>query len=161
MIYDEETHEWFLQRLKESSTAVFCIARWLYSKGWSVTIPATKYAPHGVDVMDYVDNGDLYIQRDGEQERIDIKHLSTDFTCANDWPYDVAIVSSKYPVERADPQPKAYIFVNPSMTHVGIIWNKTREHWFPKDIPNKITKKMETFYVCPVNLVDFRELTND
>jgi hypothetical protein len=140
---------------------VFRIAEWLYTKGWSVKIPATRYAPYGSNSFDYVDDGDLYIQQNGDWKRIDVKHINTNFTNAKDWPYDKVIISGKLPIERADPFPTAYIIVNKQMTHVGIIWDKTKAHWYEEKIFASNYGRDEDFYVCQVEHVDFRELSYD
>jgi len=156
-----ENHEAFIKRLENSSAAVFRVAEWIYAQGWSVKIPAIRYAPYGSNPLDYVDDGDIYMQRDGDWERIDVKHLTTDFTDITDWPYNKTIVSSQIPVDRANPPSKAYIIVNKAITHAAIVWRATRKHWYVEELYATNYKRNENFYICPNEYVEFRKITND
>ena len=165
MSYDKvERHERFIRRLDASRPSTFRVAEWLHKKGWSINIPAISYAPLDANPLDYVDEGDLFIEKDGYTARIDVKHRGTDFTDAESWPpqyYGNMIVSNKAAVDRANGQSKAYIIVSKPMTHMAIIWDKTREHWFPKELTAGNTQKKEWFYLCQIKYVDFRSFADD
>jgi hypothetical protein len=155
-----EKHEEFINRLYKSQDAVFCVAKWIHSKGYSIKIPVTRYKPYGSNPLDYVDDGDIYVEQNDQWNRFDVKHLSTNFTGLHDWPFKETIVSSKRPVDRANPTSKAYIIVNTPMTHIAIVWRNTREHWYIKELMPKNYQKLEEFYICPNKYVDFRSLSD-
>jgi hypothetical protein len=160
----EERHERFIKRLDASRPSTFRVAEWLHKKGWSVQIPSIRYAPFEDDPMEYVDEGDLFIERNGIQSRIDVKHSGVQFTDRASWPIKyngIMLVSNKAAVDRANGKSLAYIIVNPPMTHMAIIWQKTREHWVEKEFFASNTQKKENFYACPIEHVDFRNFAND
>lgn len=156
-----EKHERFTKRLEASRASTFKVAEWLHKKGFSISIPAIRFAPLGSNPLDYVDEGDLFIESGGHKVRIDVKHSGTEFTDADSWPKRLKgrmIVSNKKAIDRAEGSSKAYIIVNPPMTHVAIIWQRTWKYWVAEELPASNTKELEWFYLCPIEHVDFRDL---
>ena len=154
-----EKHQEFLKRVDNSRPAVFKVAEYLHRSGYSVSIPAYKYAPTASEHMAYVDSGDIIIE--GQKSgRIEVKHrLKEMFTCLADYPYrDRTIVASKKSIDRASPTPLAYIFVNSVMTHIGIIHCDTKPQWFVKSFKMPNTGNFEEVYLCPLKHVVFTKL---
>ena len=78
----KENHKKFLKHLDDSADTVFTCAKYFYNKGIPVEIsPMTKAKNHG-EWKSHADNGDLLIS-----QRIEVKGLSHDFTCADDWKF--------------------------------------------------------------------------
>lgn len=152
----------FLSRLDASRKSTFLVAEYLHRAGYSIHIPAFDYNEKDEHWKDHVDNGDLYIWREGEErKRIDVKHLSMEFTTRNSFKFSHIFVADIRAVQRANPFPLAYITINKSCTHMAIVWGKTKERWVPYDVYASNTNKMITVMRCPVNLVEFRSLDND
>lgn len=149
------SHETFLARLDDSHEAVITVASWLSSRGNSVTISGLQRAPSPADWTHFTDSGDLFIH-----QRVEVKRLSQDFTCADDWKYrDKFIVCGKAAFDRAAPKPYAFVCVNQSQTHAGIVLvNQTQDKWFVETKEDKNYQQPQTFYVVPTSLVKFVEI---
>jgi hypothetical protein len=93
--------------------------------GYRVTVlPSTRAEKHK-DWADHSDDGDLEIAM-----RIEVKHLSMEFTCDLDWPFRKFIVCSKHSYDSAPHKPLSYYYVNKSMTHAAVVKPRDcREHW--------------------------------
>jgi hypothetical protein len=160
-----EQHHRFIKRLDASRPSTFRVAEWFHKKGWSISIPAIRFKPMGANPMDYVDDGDLFINKaDGEIYRIDVKHSSVDFTDAGSWPTKYKgkmIVSNKAAVDRADGDSLAYIIVSKSMNHMAIIRKITRPNWIADELYATNTQQKEWFYLCPIIYADFRSFADD
>ena len=99
----DDNHKKFLSHLDESANAVHYIAKWLLNKGYNVQINAASRANSHEDWKAHVDSGDLFIQ-----QRIEVKHLSCDFSSAETWPFGGKfIVCAKHSWDRAQPKPYA------------------------------------------------------
>jgi hypothetical protein len=158
----ENSRETFFRRLDASRKSTFLVAGYLHKAGYNINIPAFDYNEDNGPWEDHVDDGDLYIWRKGEdQHRIDVKHISIDFTTRDSYKFNYVFVADIRAVHRADPFPLAYIVVNKSCTHIAIIWGKTKKFWTPHDVYASNTKKMITVMRCPVEHADFRSLNYD
>lgn len=155
-----ERHQRFIERLDRSRPSMFRAAEWLHRKGYSVSIPAIQYCPPDEDPEKYFDTGDLFIEKGGKKYRVEVKHSGYDFTDLASWKFKSMIVSNKAAVER-NTDSIAYIIVNKPMTHLAIIWTKTKKRWFVKEWFASNTKKYEQFYNCPKDHIDFRDINND
>jgi len=155
-----EQHDKFLKRLDESRAAVFRVSEWMHRKGFTVTIPSISYAPDAGQHMDHVDEGDIFITKNGQEKvgRVEVKHIDTDFDCRGNWPYKVMFIASKISVDRADPEPLFYIIVNRAMTHGGMISLSTKDKWIIDTGPRKNTGNVETSYAIDPDLVKFVDL---
>lgn len=157
----ENSREAFSRRLDASRKSTFLVAEYLHKAGYNVNIPAFDYNEDNGPWEDHVDDGDLYIWRKGEDPwRIDVKHVSVEFTTRESFRYSHIFVADIRAVERANPFPLAYITVNNSCTHMAIIWGKTKKLWEPYDVYASNTDKMITVMRCPVQHVDFRSFDN-
>lgn len=155
------SHDAFLRRLDQSRKSTFLVAEYLHRSGYNVNIPAFDYRDPDSNWEDHVDDGDLYIWKECEnQHRIDVKHVSMEFTTRDSFLYSHIFVADIRAVERANPFPLAYITVNNSCTHMAIIWGKTKKFWVPYDVYASNTDKMITVMRCPVEHVDFRSFDN-
>ena len=158
----KNSHQKFLSRLDASRKSTFLVAEYLHRSGYNINIPAFDYRDENTNWEDHVDDGDLYIWKEHEDpHRIDVKHVSMEFTTRESFRFLHIFVADIRAVERANPFPLAYITVNQSCTHMAIIWGKTKEHWVPYDVYASNTDKMITVMRCPVEHVDFRSFSND
>jgi len=144
-------HDRFLERLKNSSRAVFVIAQMQHAKGHTVEIPKTRFAPTAAEADQYLDDGDLIV--DGE--RIEIKHRDIDFTSRADWPYRDMFVSNVAAVERAGDEVTAYMVVSKDYSHVATIPRSTKDYWYTVEVLAKNTGNVERNYSCPIDYVVF------
>ena len=155
----DEKHKAFVGRLKQSSPAVFAVARYLHEQGFDLNIPAKRYTPNVENHLDYVDNGDIEIRKDGGQwERVEVKGIKTMFTTKYDWPYDFIIVSNQKAIDRADPLPRAYFIVSDDLDSAAIIKGSSKPHWKLKSLTPKTTGREEVFYVADISIATFVEL---
>lgn len=153
-----EQHNKFLKRLDKSRSAVFKVAEYLHKAGFDVLVPATKFAPYAKVHLDYVDEGDIIATKGEEKHKIEVKQIFRDFQGRSSWPYPITIVSNVGTVDRANNSVTAYIVLNNDMTHMVIIWAKTKPKWVIKDLPAKNTGNIERYYCCPNDLVEFRAI---
>lgn len=152
----------FIRRLDASRKSTFLVAAFLHKAGFNVHIPAFDYNEANEPWEDHVDDGDIYIWKErGEQLRIDVKHVSVDFTGKDDFPFPYMFVADIRAIERANPFPLAYIVANKQCSHIGIVWGKTKKFWEAHDVFATNTNKMITVKRCPVEYVDFRSLTDE
>lgn len=154
-----EQHQKFLNRLSNSLGATFAVAKFLSMRGYDVYIPALKYSPTAKEHMDYVDTGDIKIRKGkGEWERVEVKGRGIQFSCPEDFKalgFDDMFISSKKAVDRANPLPKAYFIVSKDLKTAAIIYRKTRDQWFEKDINPTNTGNKETVYAVSVDVPKF------
>ena len=149
----------FFQRLNKSRPAVFAVAEYLHSLGYSVNIPRIRYAPSMDAIPDYQDNGDIIAETPtGGVYRFESKGMRFNFTGPEDWPHKSCIVSNKAAIDRANPLPKAYFIVSNDLQYAAIIYRNTRPSWRVKDLPASNTNKIETFYVCPKEKLLWRKI---
>lgn len=153
-------YQGFVDRLKKSRAAMFRVAEWLHGQGVSVTIPAIKIVPEDGNREEYYDSGDIHCECPKRGSfTVEVKHLTTDFTGRDDWPYKLMIVSNAGTVERNWGKIKAYIIVNKSMTHAIFINGDTCDKWVKKELFAKNTGKNEWFYICSMDIVSFKKIT--
>ncbi len=158
---NNNSHKKFLNRLDASRKSTFLVAEYLHRAGYNVEIPAFDYRDENSNWEDHVDDGDLFIwKKRDEIKRIDVKHLSMEFTTRDTFKFKHLFVADVSAVKRANPFPLAYITVNNSCSHMAIIWGKTKENWEEYDVYAKNTDKMITVMRCPIEYVDFRSFDN-
>lgn len=149
----------FVERLNGSSHAVFVVAEYLHGKGYTVTVPRIRVAPHAALHADYIDDGDLYISADEGLEIVEVKGLlTTQFSCPEDWPHEHFFVNRIGPVDRHDLVPDYYI-VSSDFRHVARVPGNTRPCWYKVTTRNSRTGNVECFYACPLGLVRFAALS--
>jgi len=160
VIEANDQHARFLKRLDASRPSVFKVAEWLHRQGFTIKVPSISYADYASEHLKHVDEGDLFIKKpnDADWMRVEVKHVSLEFDESGKWPFKTVIVSNKNAIDRADPLPVAYVLVNKSMTHGGIVYSKTKNEWSEKKILAKNTGNIETFYVCSPSILKFVKL---
>jgi len=148
-------HDKFQEHLLASHEATIIVTRWLTAKGFDVTLRGLHVAPEAKDWRDYADSGDLEII-----SRAEVKHLSAEFTCVDDWPFHDFMVCAKHSWDNAKQKPYRYFYLNKDCTHMASLDpGKTRKHW-------SVTTRRDTryddlsqeFYVCAPQLAKFVEL---
>jgi len=151
-------HSKFLSRLNESRAAVFKVAEYLHKAGFTVTIPAIRFAPTAADHEKFVDEGDIIATKEDVKHRVEVKHIFADFENAESFPYKVAFISNVAAVDRANNSVTAYVIVNKKMTHIGIAWTSLKSKWEITETRAKNTNNLERNYACSPSLLDYREL---
>lgn len=151
-------HGKFLERLARSSETVLAVADWLHRSGRTVEIPATRFAPTADQADAFVDEGDIIII---ERKIIQVKGISRDFTCRDDWPFGEYLVSNKEAVERMDGRVSAYVTVGKSLRCAAIVDGGSRKDWYLTNKKAANTGNVEAFYACSLDYVVFRKLGRD
>lgn len=148
-------HDKFLERLANSSGAVFAVALNQHKKGRTVEIPPVRYAPTAGDAEGFVDEGDLVIVT---RSIIEVKQIRHSFTGRADWPFKEALVSNKAAVDRRINSVAAYVTVGGNLSHACVIPRSTRPHWHVVEKLASNTGNVEKFYACPLDKVRFETL---
>jgi len=130
---------------------------WLSEKGCNVQIAALHKAPTRGQASNFADLGDLEVMT-----RVEVKQLSADFTCRDDWPFPDFLVCNKSAYDKASRKPRHFYYLNKAGTHVA--WldvRETREDWITvvrKDTTyNDVGgKPKEEFYACEPDAAIFQ-----
>ena len=161
MYSDLTNHQKFLLHLDRSQDALFVVARHLYRQGFSLKLFGLKKAPSAAENYKYRDNGDIYISKDEKfWQRVEVKGLSADFTCKEDWPYkDKFIVCAKHSYDNADPKPFLYYHLNRQKTHAAIIEGRTSVLWsVEKKVDSRYKNVAQHCYLCPLSVIKWHKL---
>jgi hypothetical protein len=143
----------FVEALQASKCAVRRMAQHLADKhGCPVTVMPVYVRPDVSQRLEYADNGDIYLGM-----RAEVRHLALDFTCSNDFPYDVVICCDVEIYKRARPKPMMFYVVNRMLTHYAYISGTTKTHWVIRAIANRRNSVCDA-YLCPKHLVTFHVL---
>jgi hypothetical protein len=161
----EETHEKFLQGLRDSESAKWFWARWLSeNRKMEIHIKPTTFAATHKDWEKHIDDGDIYGKQSDQERfsRYEVRHLiGTEFTSLEDWPHQDFIVSACHAFEQSSPRPATYFCLNPLMTHVAYLnVAASREDWFIKTVYNKRYDREQTFYYSPLEHVTITSVLN-
>lgn len=154
---EDRDHARVINNIKASHTTVERIAQWLIFKGYPTIITPTAYAATYDERLNCVDKGDLYISTKQGALRVEVKQLSTAFTCKEDWKFkDQAIVCAKHSFDKASPKPHMYILVSADKIHAMFVYSDTKDHWIPKQLKDSRYENMtQYFYVCPTEHIHF------
>jgi len=156
----QSEREWavFTERFKSSRRAVFKVAEYIWrEKGLGVTIPSMELAPSIHQSADYVDKGDIICHTArGNEFIIEVKGVSTEFTCAEDFPFKTMIVNEVVKADRIDAF--AYFIVNKALTHAFVLKTDTKDQWGIKDVHDKRRGDTEEMYYCELSCGEFVEL---
>lgn len=150
-----ENHAKFLNHLNASIEPVFRVAQWLCSKGHDIYIPGLKRASHPNQWQQFADSGDLFLVRDGNLLRLEVKRLGVNFTGPNDWPFgNRFIVCAKHSFDRADPAPHAYIILSKDMHYAAVSRSCDRNLWKIDRIQDRRYQGIsQEFYLSPLSAV--------
>ena len=149
----------FLSHLDTSTTAVFTAALYFYEKGLDVRIGGLRKCDSYSNYMNFVDDGDMFIYRNGEKYRIEVKNLSAQFTCAEDWPFKDFMVCAKNAYDYATPKPYAYMIFNKDRTHMAIVKGDTHNHWgVVSRTDSRYKNYKQDFYICDLKHIQFKEV---
>jgi|TARA_R110000796_G_scaffold48633_4_gene116554 hypothetical protein len=151
-----DNHQRFLMHLEKSTTAVFVAARYLHDQGLDVRISAMKKASSHKDWKKFKDDGDLFMYKEGEEYRIEVKGLSREFEGPEDIKYPTMTICAKHSFDSADPKPYAYMMFNKALTHIAIVRVDKSENWSVKRLQDKrYDNVFQDFYNCPVKDIQF------
>lgn len=151
MSVQEENFERFREHLATSEKGVRFAADYLLSLGHDVLIKATHCAPSREQWKEFADDGDLYIQ-----QRVEVKHLSADFS-SNHWPFGKKfLVCAKHSFDRSKPKPFAYLYFSRDRKCVASVLGSSRPHWYvEKRTDRRYENYEQEFYLCPLSHVKF------
>jgi len=160
---NKSDHGLFVNNLDLSEPARFKVALHLVKKGVTVTIPPMTKAKSYEDRMNHVDEGDLYINPPMLiGDRMEVKQLTTQFTCERDWPYPKFFVCAKHSFDNADPIPHAYILLAKDEKNMAVVHSSTHPSWTSMMVKDGRYKNMiQDTYVCPTNLIKWRKICLD
>jgi len=154
-----KTDEEFEADLLASSDAVFTVARWLHDGGFDVFIPSVKMRKKHEKSIDYMDDGDLHITKNGVTKKVSVKGWHrTDFTDTS-FPFKSVFVANKRFVDIKGDQIGYYMTVNSSGTCICIVnTEKTKNSWSLITYYDKKSRQEETVYSCPIELATFAKM---
>jgi len=148
-------HQKFLTHLGASEGPRQIVARHLNALGHQVILPPPLRAPTHAEWRKFRDHGDLFIT-----QRVEVKGLSAQFTCKEDWPYGGDfIVCAKHSWDEASPKPIAYFYLNRDETHYAFVAGKSSAMWtvgVRQD--RRYDGVSQECYFCPISLVSFGSL---
>lgn len=143
-----EQHQKFLDRLTNSADAVFVVARYLHNKGFTVEISGLKKAPTASQHKQFVDDGDIYIIKNGQRERVEVKGISKQFTGEDDYPFDQIMISSENTVNRIKDKVSYWVIVSSDKNYMAIINGSTHNQWRVIERKTSNTGNVERNYVA-------------
>jgi hypothetical protein len=157
-----ETHRRFLRDLDGSRHSMFVVAEWLHKKGYSVEIPAIRYAPTAADHAEYSDNGDVFVfcyWNYDVRHRYEVKRLDVCFGGRHSWPFGNRIyVDKASKVEKAKGDVIGWVTVSNDYRALAVIPRNTSQHWEKIEVNNRKSGKVDLTYSCPLMYADFEVL---
>jgi hypothetical protein len=149
-------HQRFTEHLEASTAAVWIAAKWLHSKGLTVTVNRTEVAPDAGQWREYVDEGDIEVTgKTGKRYRVEVKGLGVNFSGPEDWPFDSEfIVCGKNSHERAEPKPYAYLILSKDLLSMAVVYTDTERFWREKvKQDHRYEKLQQAFLLCPLEFI--------
>jgi hypothetical protein len=147
----DEDHRRFLNHLAASDQTVWRVARWLHTRGYSVSVPRSGQAPNRKAWEDFADQGDLYIN-----QRIEVKKRGFCFTGRASWPYSDFIVCARHSFDRATPKPFAYIVVSNDLKCAAIAMVEDHKAWTVATTRDRrYVNVAQECYFCPMEFIRF------
>ena len=144
----------FKKVLLKSQEAVEFMGEFFTSKGYNVHIPELVIAPYNVGAFSkYADQGDMFLEKDGVETKVEIKHINTDFT--TEWPYKNIIVNSYTGYNSKQIKPDVHILLNKDKTYYLSIRNETFPTWELRRIYDKVKQKELLFYFADKSCANF------
>lgn len=139
----------FKADLRASMRAVHFVADWLRSLGHDVQVHDLKVRPDPSVRFDYSDNGDLTV--DGQ--RVEVKHLSHEFTSVQSFKYLEPIVDKVHAYDRAEPKAAYYLLCNASLTGCLRVFSASHSQWHKRE--TSVGNRDCLFYMCPKSVCEY------
>lgn len=156
--FTKEAWSDYKSKLLKSNDAVWSVARYLHSFKHTITIPALHIADSLDQYKEHVDEGDIILHRNGNKEKIEVKHQSWNWTSHNDIPWNSIIVCAKKSYDRHKEKPSAYFLVNQQLSHALVVSTQTYHSWVVKDIHDKQKDWVQTMYMIDPKRYEFKEI---
>ena len=151
-----KTDKEFGDDLDRSREAVFVVAKWLHKQQYDLFIPKIEQRPKYAKSIDYIDDGDLHMTKNGATYKVNVKgHETLKFT-DKFWPYDDVFVANTRFVDLKGDDIGYYMTVSADLKYVGVINRlKTKHAWYVVSYYDKKARQQEEAYACPTELVKF------
>jgi hypothetical protein len=144
----------FKKALLKSQEAVVFMGDFFKSKVYEVDIPELVIAPYIVGAFsEYADQGDMFLRKDGEEIKLEIKNINTPFTTT--WPYKDVIVNSYPGYQSKIVKPDVHIILNKDKTHYISIRNETFDKWELRRTFDRVKQKDLLFYYVDKKYINF------
>ena len=144
----------FKRVLLKSQEAVEFMGNFFTKKGYNVHIPELIIAPYNVGAFsEYADQGDMFLEKDGIETKVEIKHINTDFEY--EWPYKDIIVNSFTGYNSKIIKPDVHILLNRNKTHYLSIRNETFPTWELRRVYDKVKQQKLLFYFAKKSKAKF------
>ena len=150
-------HARFQARMRQSSAALFAVAKYLHDGGFDIEIRGMRVAPKASQHEAFADAGDLHVWINGKRELVQVKGRQFNFTSADDFPYVSMMVGSVASLDRVT-DALYYVGVSLNLEYAAIAHRDTRPDWTIKTTTVSNTGNVESNYVCPISLLKFTRL---
>lgn len=142
----------YKRKLRKSNDAVWAVARYLHNFTYTVTVPALRIAQDVSQYREFQDEGDIILHRDDQDNIVEVKHQSWEWTEHSHIPWPEIIVCAKRSYDRHKKKPAAYFLVNKQLSHSLVIPTSTYSSWTVKDIHDKQKNWIQKMYmIVPAN----------
>lgn len=156
----DANHARFQQRLRDSEAARWVAGPWWSCRGWVVELSPMSFSPNPDDWQQHIDNGDMYVWRPAtpdQRHRVEVKHLTRNFTCADDWGYPDVILCAKHSYDRADPKPWGYMLFSGNLKHMALIRGSSHAQWRADTTSDRdYQDRVQRTYFAPFGCVKFQ-----
>ena len=150
------THKQFKRRLIKSQDAVLFMQKYFEKKKFKVEVPELIIAPNTVGAFsEYSDNGDMFIEKNGIKEKVEIKQSSRTFDLTN-WKFDKIIINSVPGYDSKKPIPDIHIILSKDRKYAFAIRKDICEkHKYKEQVLDKIKDAYLWFYKVDRQYVTF------
>jgi len=145
----------FVDDLKKSDSHVAKVVKWLQGKGITARKQPIKIRDKVENMSAFSDDGDIFIDWQGGEERVEAKQRHINFTSENDFPYGTIIVDAAHNWDNANPKPRFYILTNDAVTHCCVVKGSTYDNWIRVKKWDRFKKRDRWFLECPVGCAKF------
>jgi len=141
------TYEDFKKRLIKSQETVVFMQKYFEKKKFNVEVPELVIAPESVGAFsEYADNGDMFIEKNGIREKVEIKQSSRTFDLES-WPYESVIVNSITGYDSKDPKPDIHIILSKDRKYGYAVRKEVvEEHKYLKQVYDQYKQVPLWFY---------------
>lgn len=126
---EKKDHDNLNEEIENSYYSVVALGVWIAERtGLDVKIPEQRIAKDPKARRLYLDDGDLFI----EKKRVEVKHLNTEWTSKEDYPYPDFMVCNMDAFDRAKNRneiPTCFIYINSDFTHLAILIPENYKKW--------------------------------